>query len=100
MRAVIITPEGTQETLKPSTHLWVGVFVYLLVRLFVWQASRKSQSRHQESQRAPITDGTKAARWREGRLPLDSRRVFRVFALFYYTDDFSYRSHEAEENGV
>ena len=33
-QAVTITPDATQETLKPSTHLWVGVFVCLVVPVF------------------------------------------------------------------
>ena len=49
LQAVTITPEATPKTLKLFTHLWVGVFVYLLVPVFVWHATRKSAPRRQES---------------------------------------------------
>ena len=49
LRAVTITPEATQNSLKPSTHLWVGVLVYLLVPVFVCQATRKAPPCHREN---------------------------------------------------
>ena len=42
LQAATITPEASQKTLKLSTHLWVGAFVYLLVPVCVWPSTRKS----------------------------------------------------------
>jgi len=59
-------PKPPQNNLKLCTYLWNGVFMYFLTPVLVWEATRKSPPRHQESNhdlRSPIqSKGTVAGR--------------------------------------
>jgi len=58
LQAVTITPEGSQKTPKPSTRLWVCVFVNIFVSTCVCMLSHSQATApsQRELARSPITD--------------------------------------------